>query len=171
MDHVALIILAIVIEGVCAVKLARKFHDSSPAWKFFVPIYNILAYGKFSLLPMHYLLLLAILQAIDLTLNLLKNLHPFFLSFHVSLSYLSFFFWAVMVARIAARLGQGFWRFLATLILSAVASNLVTIACLFIVVPAFNLGETSIPWWADILALVIMSLPFISLAFDEKIQR
>jgi hypothetical protein len=170
MDNFWLVLVATVIEGICAVKIARKFKDLSPSWKFFIPIYNIFVYGKFSLLSPQYLFTLALIQAIDIIFSFVKDVHPLISSSQVMISIASFLIWAVMVARIAVRLGQGFWSYLAATVCSAVASNFTVVALLYMFIPTFSFETASIPLWAEVVAVFIISLPFISLAFDNKAQ-
>lgn len=171
MDTIWVLIIATVIEGTCAVKIARKFSDFTPSWKFYVPVYNVLLYGGFSLIPSRHLFTLVSIQAIDLALCLMKVLHPSLSSIQAIISIMSFALWAPMVARIAVRLGQSFWSYLAATVFSAVASNFVAIALLYIFVPSFSSQSEAFPLWAEIIAIIIMSLPFISLAFDKKVQH
>lgn len=171
MDNIWALIAATAIEGACAVKIARKFNDFTPSWKFYVPVYNVLLYGKFSLVSSRYLFALVFIQAIDLAFDFIKGLHPFLASVQATISIVSFGMWASMVARIAVRLGQGFWGYLAATMSSAIASNFAAIALLYIFVPSFNSQSETFPLWAEIVAVIIMSLPFISLAFDKKVQR
>lgn len=135
-----------------------------------MPVYNILLYGQFSQLSARFLTLLAITQAADLLLLFGKYLFPAAASFHPVVSYTGFLLWAVMMAQIAARLGLGFWSYLSATLLSTIASNFVAIALLFVFVPAFELSSSAIPLWAELVAIIIMSLPFISLAFDQNVQ-
>lgn len=171
MDNIGSIIIATAIEGACAVKIARKFNDFTPSWKFYIPVYNVLLYGRFSLISSRYLFAIVFIQAVDLALSLIKGGHPLLSSVQATISIVSFMMWASMVSRIAARLGQGFWGYYAATVFSAIASNFATIALLYIFVPSFNSQATAIPLWAEVVAIIIMSLPFISLAFDKKVQR
>lgn len=171
MDNLWTLIVATVIEGLCAVKIARKFNDITPSWKFFVPVYNVFLYGRFSLLPTHYLLAVVSFQAIDLVLGLTKGLNPFLASIQTLISIFSFGLWAFMVARIAVRLGQRFWSYFAATVFSAIASNFLAVALLYIFVPTFNGQAETLPLWSEITAIIITSLPFISLAFDKNVKR
>lgn len=170
MDTLWLILAGTAIEGMCAERIARKFKNATPSWKYYIPIYNVWNYGKFSLVSTHYLVALTLIQAIDLVLSFAKDTNPFVSSTQPLISFTSFLMWAIMVARIAERLGQGFWNYLAATILSAVASSFAGVALLHIVVPSFHLGVSPIPWWAEAVAIIITSLPFLSLAFDRKVQ-
>lgn len=170
MDSFLLLVVTTAIEGICAIRIAKKFNDLTPSWKFFIPIYNLLQYGRFSLSSPYYLYTLVLFQAIDLSLIFVKNVHPLIASSQLLISCVSFLLWAIMVARIAVRLGQGFFSYLAAAVLSAVASNLVVVALLTMFVPSSDLKAAIIPLWGGVVAVFITSLPFISLAFDKKAQ-
>jgi len=169
-DNIWVLVIATMIEGTCAAKIARKFNDLTPPWKFYVPILNIITYGKFSLSPRYYIFTLALIQGVDMMLSLTLDVHSQLSSLQILISISSFLMWAVMVARIAVRLGQGFWSYLAAAVLSMVAGNFVIIALLYMFDPAFSGEISSIPLWAEVIAIVIPSLPFLSLAFDKKAQ-
>jgi hypothetical protein len=171
MDNLGLLFFATVIEGTCAIKIARKFNDVSPTWKFFIPIYNVLVYGKFSLVSPHYLFILAFIQAIDLIFSFGMDMPPSLSSLQLVISITSFLMWAIMVSRIATRLGQGFWQYLSVTVISAVAGNYAVVALLYMAVPAFNGTTDIIPFWATGVAVLITSLPFISLAFDKHVRQ
>ena len=171
MDTIVLLISATIIEGMCASKIARKFKSSEPVWKFFIPVYNVFIYGKFSLISQRYLYALVTIQGLDLVGVFIKNAHPLIPSIQPTISTVSFLLWAIMAARLAALLGQGFWGYLLATVLSAVAGNFAVVALLYVFVPSFDGLIDTIPLWAELLALIIMSLPFISLAFDKNAQQ
>lgn len=171
MDNLWTLITATVIEGICAVKIARKFNDFTPPWKYFVPVYNVFLYGRFSQLPTRYLFAVASIQAIDLVFTITKGLNPFPTSIQTLISFLSFSLWAFMVSKIAVRLRQHFWSYLAATFFSAIASNFLTAALLYIFIPSFNGQTETLPLWSEIVSIIIMSLPFLSLAFDKNVQR
>lgn len=170
MDTLWILITATIIEGICAIKIARKFKDCTASWKYFIPAYNVFLYGRFSLLPTRYLFAVAFIQAIDIALALTKVLTPFSESLNTLVSVLSFSLWSFMVAKIAVRLGQPFWSYLAATIFSAIASNFLTVALHYIFIPSFSGQTETFPLWAELVAIIIMSLPFISLAFDKNVQ-
>lgn len=168
MDNFWVIVIAGILEGICAVKIARKFNDATPPWQFFVPVFNVIAYGKFSLSSRPYLFTLAFIQGIDLLLSFTHNVSPHIAFLQAVISLASFLMWGVMVARIAVRLGQGFWSYFTATVFSMVAGNFAVTALLYMFIPSFSGDMTAIPLWAEAVATVIVFLPFLSLAFDKN---
>ena len=81
---------------------------------------------------------------------------------------IGFGLWAYMVATIAERLGQRFWQYLTVQILSAIAANFAVAAILHATIPGYSPETAAIPLWAQAISVLIVSLPFLSLAFDQK---
>lgn len=167
-ETLIILLFGTALEGLCASRIARKFQDAEPIWKYYIPLYNVLAYSRFSSMPRKLVYILVAFQAFDLAASFLPQTYPEIATLQVFSMSIGFGLWAYMVTTIAERLGQRFWQYLTVQILSVIAANFVVTAILHAVIPGYTPEAAAIPLWAQAISVIIVSLPFLSLAFDQK---
>ena len=119
-------------------------------------------------MPRKLVYILVAFQAFDLAASFLPQTYPEIATLQVFSMSIGFGLWAYMVATIAERLGQRFWQYLTVQILSVIAANFVVTAILHAAIPGYTPEAAAIPLWAQAISVIIVSLPFLSLAFDQK---
>ena len=167
-ETLLILLFATAVEGLCASRIARKFQDAQHIWKYYIPLYNVLVYSRFSSMPRQMVYVLVTIQAFDLVASFLPRTYPEVATMQVFSMSIGFGLWAYMVATIAERLGQRFWQYLTVQILSAIAANFAVAAILHAAIPGYTPETAAIPLWAQAISVIIVSLPFLSLAFDQK---
>ena len=167
-ETLIILLFATAVEGLCASRIARKFQDAEAIWKYYIPLYNVLVYSRFSRVPRELVYVLVAFQAFDLVASFLPRTYPEVATMQVFSMSIGFGLWAYMVATIAERLGQRFWQYLTVQILSAIAANFAVAAILHATIPGYSPETAAIPLWAQAISVLIVSLPFLSLAFDQK---
>ena len=167
-ETLIILLFGTALEGLCASRIARKFQDAEPIWQYYIPLYNVLVYSRFSSMPRKLVYILVAFQAFDLAASFLPQTYPEIATLQVFSMSIGFGLWAYMVATIAERLGQRFWQYLPVQILSVIAANFVVTAILHAAIPGYTPEAAAIPLWAQAISVIIVSLPFLSLAFDQK---